>query len=60
MTDIEKYEKYLEGLTLNDYFSENVEMLTELRRIITECKRRRKVLLSEGKPIINYDFPRMI
>lgn len=60
MTDIEKYEKYLEGLTLNDYFSENTEMLTELRRIITECKRRREVLVSQGKPIIDYNFPRMI
>ncbi len=60
MTDIEKYEKYLEGLTLNDYYSENAEMLTELRRIITECKRRREVLLSQGKPIIDYNFPRMI
>jgi len=60
MTDIEKYEKYLEGLTLNDYYSENAEMLTELRRIITECKRRREVLLSQGKPTIDYNFPRMI
>lgn len=60
MSDIDKYEKYLEGLTLNDYFSENKEMLTELRRIITECKKRREILLSQGKPIIDYDFPRLI
>lgn len=60
MNDIDKYEKYLEGLTLNDYFSENKEMLTELRRIINECKKRRQTLLSQGKPLIDYDFPRMI
>jgi len=60
MNEIDKYEKYLEGLTLNDYFSENKEMLIELRRIIRECKTRRENLLSKGKPLINYDFPRMI
>jgi hypothetical protein len=60
INEIDKYEKYLEGLTLNDYFSENKEMLTELRRIIRECKTRRENLLNKGKPIIDYDFPRMI
>jgi len=60
MSDLDKYEKYLEGLTLNDYFSENKEMLTELRRIISECKKRREILLSQGKPVIDYDFPRLI
>jgi len=60
MNEIDKYEKYLEGLTFNDYFSENKEMLTELRRIIRECKTRRENLLNIGKPLIDYDFPRMI
>ena len=60
MNEIDKYEKYLEGLTLNDYFSDNREMLTELRRIIKECKNRREKLLQKGKPLIDYDFPRMI
>lgn len=60
MNEIDKYEKYLEGLTLNDYFSENKEMFLELKRIIRECKTRRENLLNKGKPLINYDFPRMI
>ena len=60
MNDIVRYEKYLEGLTLNDYFAENNQMLIELRRIINECKKRREALLGQGKPFIDYDFPRLI
>ncbi len=57
---VHKVGKRYEAMAFRDDVGENEEMLNEVKEALTKNAIRKKKLLDEGKPEIDFDYPRLI
>jgi hypothetical protein len=55
-----KVGKKFEAMAYRDDVSENPEMIEEVKEALSKNAERKKRLLDEGRPEIDFDYPRLI
>jgi hypothetical protein len=52
--------KKLEAMAYREDFEDNLEMQNEIKSALEKNKNRKIQLLKEGKPVIDFDYPRLL